>query len=59
MPKTGKLVIFFIIVQNNNNNKVTLRTLEVYSRGQKMNEPEGCFSILQKLIDFFTGKIDF
>jgi hypothetical protein len=28
-------VTFFIIVQNNNNNKVTLRTLEVNSCGQK------------------------
>ena len=36
MAKTCKLMMFFIIVhKNNNNNKVTLRTLEVNSRGQK------------------------
>ena len=39
MSKIYKLLIFFIIVLKNNksNNKVTLRTLEVNSRGQKQN----------------------
>ena len=35
MSKTCKLMIFFIMVHKNNN-KVTLRTLAVNARGQKL-----------------------